>query len=74
MAGSTPPSRVSRYPRVNELRSSPFSYSNVDLLSPDRNSEKSHKEALAAAQYEHERIRAKASVFIHSLARALFTY
>lgn len=30
------------------------------MLSPERNSEKSHKEALAAAHAEHERIRAKA--------------
>lgn len=74
MAGSSSPPRVSRYPKVNELRSSPFSYSNVDLLSPDRNSEKSHKEALAAAKYEHERIRAKALVPAQSFARTLLKY
>jgi hypothetical protein len=32
----------------------------ADFLSPDRNSETNHKDALAAAAAEHERIRAKA--------------
>lgn len=60
MAGSPSAPRASRYPRANAPFSSPYSSSFVDMLSPDRNSEKSHKEALAAAHAEHERIRAKA--------------
>ncbi|KAH8772759.1 putative RNA export mediator protein, partial [Diaporthe sp. PMI_573] len=43
---------------------SPASSSVADFLSPDRNSETNHKDALAAAAAEHERIRAKAELLL----------
>lgn len=60
MTTSSPAPRVSRYPRANAPSSSPANSSAADFLSPERNSEQSHKDALAAAAAEHERIRAKA--------------
>lgn len=61
MAGSTPPTRASRYSQRSSLFSSPDRPPCADFLSPDRNSELSHKEALAAAAAEHTRIREKAN-------------
>lgn len=60
MTTPSPATRTSRYPRANPPTPSPASSSVADFLSPDRNSETNHKDALAAAAAEHERIRAKA--------------
>lgn len=60
MTTPSPAHRASRYPRANIPTSSPSNSSVADFLSPERNSEQSHKDALAAAAAEHERIRAKA--------------
>ncbi|KAK2602556.1 hypothetical protein N8I77_009074 [Diaporthe amygdali] len=64
MTTPSPATRTSRYPRANPPTPSPASSSVADFLSPDRNSETNHKDALAAAAAEHDRIRAKA---IHTL-------
>ncbi|KUI57277.1 Nucleoporin GLE1 [Cytospora mali] len=60
MTTPSPAHRASRYPRANIPTSTSANSSIADFLSPDRNSEQSHKDALAAAAAEHERIRAKA--------------
>ncbi|KAL1881791.1 hypothetical protein Daus18300_000844 [Diaporthe australafricana] len=67
MTTPSPATRMSRYPRANPPTPSPASSSVADFLSPDRNSETNHKDALAAAAAEHERIRAKAihTLYIH---------
>ncbi|KAG8158905.1 hypothetical protein KVR01_011348 [Diaporthe batatas] len=67
MTTPSPATRTSRYPRANPPTPSPATSSVADFLSPDRNSESNHKDALAAAAAEHERIRAKAihTLYIH---------